>query len=310
MSGHLIGCVKRLDIGKSHKLALVAFADSADDITHIGFPGSDGVQEWAACSKSRAAELVTDLVAMGYLQLHRRGRPGRRAEYIVFPRGCCVVHRPDLSGEGPDDTLRQVLADLTAAGLELTDEQLAVIQGRLTAADENTSEISDQSPPDMSEKSDPSPSVDGNRSEISDQSAQQDQNTSENSGPFTTSTTTPPPPTTGGDRSTGQSVPPSPAAHAPSSLTGRQAVTPFIGRVCQKHGTTQAPNCRGCGTTQRQIDKAEAKAKAEAARLADRQASAQSRATTGTGAPIDLLASTRDALARAKQDRQAAGGVR
>ena len=94
MSGHLIGCVKEIqNLGTSHKLALVAFADSADDRTHIGFPGYEGVQDWASCSRSRAAELIADLVEKGYLKPHKRGRRGQRAEYVVFPDGCCEKHR-------------------------------------------------------------------------------------------------------------------------------------------------------------------------------------------------------------------------
>lgn len=119
MSGHLIGCVKPLDLPTSHKLALVAFADSADDRTHIGFPGYEGVQEWATCSRGRAAELIRDLCEWGYLKSHKRGHRGQRAEYIVFPNGCCDFHRTPVEEPAVDvETLAQ------AAGVTLEQARL------------------------------------------------------------------------------------------------------------------------------------------------------------------------------------------
>lgn len=109
MSGHLIGCagaleriqitndddqVVEIELPTSHKLALLAFADSGDDRTHIGFPGEEGVMKWAVCSRGRAYELIRDLVSWGLLAQHKRGRRGQRAEYVVFPGGCCDLHRP------------------------------------------------------------------------------------------------------------------------------------------------------------------------------------------------------------------------
>lgn len=115
MSGHLIGCVKPIkDIPSSHKLALTAFADSADDRTHIGFPGYEGVMEWADVARSTAAGIIADLVKWGYLKLHKRGRRGQRAEYVVFPNGCCDVHRAPI--EEPDVDVEELA---TAAGVSV-----------------------------------------------------------------------------------------------------------------------------------------------------------------------------------------------
>lgn len=245
MSGHLIGCAGDVDdVGKSHKLALVAFADSADDRTHIAFPGYEGVMRWASCSRSRAAELISDLVAAGYIRLHKTSRPGRRAEYVVFPDGCCDLHRTPAVEPDSGPSAADLVAALAAAGVDLTPEQAL----RLTAP--NGSEIPDPSSVNRSEISDLSGDESGNGSEISDASGQRVQNGSEISEHFTTSNT-----------------PPSPRK--------RGAIEP---RNCQKHGTTPQPNCRGCGTTNRQLAEARAREATERKRLADAEAAAESRA--------------------------------
>jgi hypothetical protein len=84
------------------KLALMAFADSADRHTHIAFPGLDGVMLWAGVQKSRANELVRELVDQGLLLKHKGGHRGRRAEYVVFPAGCCSDCRPPALGATPE----------------------------------------------------------------------------------------------------------------------------------------------------------------------------------------------------------------
>ncbi|NGZ99416.1 hypothetical protein G5V59_00325 [Nocardioides sp. W3-2-3] len=117
MSGHLIGCAgdlksipglvdddgRPVPIPKSHKSALLAFADSADNITHIGFAGYAGVQKWAVCSRGRAAESIRDLVEWRLLKPHKRGYRGQRAEYVVFPDGCCDLHRKPVDEPGAPD---------------------------------------------------------------------------------------------------------------------------------------------------------------------------------------------------------------
>lgn len=301
MSGHLIGCVKHLKaktyevtnadgttrevrIGKSHKLAMVAFADSADDQTHIGFAGYKGVQEWAACSRSRAAELVTDLVDTGLLRLHRSARPGKNAEYVVFPGGCCDAHRaPAADGRDTDQaSIQQLLASLEEAGMPLTDEQRRLLAG----GTENGSEFSDSSRGDESGNPDPSAEETRNGSEISDPSAQRVQNESEISEYSTTPTT-----------------PPSPRERGATAAADDT-------RTCQRHGTTPAPNCRGCGTTNRQVQKARNARAAE-----QRRAAAEARFAAEGGAlrpnpaavplPPDLKAQARKQI-RANRDRKAA----
>ncbi len=255
MSGHLIGCAgalehyvvdgKKQKLPTSHKLALLAYCDSADDRTHIGFAGYQGVMAWAVCSRARAAELIRDLCTWGLLEQHATARPGRRAEYIVFPGGCCDLHRP-----ADDDTPTDIDALARAAGIDPA-------AARRLIESMNGSGASDTSPPNGSGASDPftpetpetpSDPVDNHGSDV-----ERVQNGSGASDPFTTSTTSPLPP--------------------PASRQGR----------CAAHPNGHS-NCRGCGTTPRQRAAAAAKAKAERQRAAsaaqverDRQAAASRR---------------------------------
>lgn len=89
---HLTHCALELPIPAATKLALVAFCDSADDRTRLAFPGLERVMKTASVARTRAFELVNELEDLGLLVKHRAGHRGRRAEYIVFPRGCCAAH--------------------------------------------------------------------------------------------------------------------------------------------------------------------------------------------------------------------------
>lgn len=248
MSGHLIGCASLVEgIGSSQKLALLAFADSADDRTHIGFPGYPGVMTWANVSRSRSAELIRDLVAAGYLELHKSARPGRRAEYVVFPRGCCDLHR----APAPEDGNLDLQALAAAAGVSV--DQVATLISSMRPDTPNGSEISDSSSGDGSDASDPSDqeAATGPKSRPTRQSGRtrtgvRVQNASDASDPSTTSTT---------------------------------PLTPASGGAsCAKPGPLPHPNCRACATTPRQLQQAKDHAAAERRRLADQAAAAESRA--------------------------------
>lgn len=251
MSGHLIGCAGLAELPTSHKLALVAFSDSADDRTHIGFPGYEGVMQWACCSRGRAAELIRDLVEWGYLKHHKRGRRGQRAEYVVFPGGCCDLHR--LPVEEPDVDVEKLAA---AAGVTVDQarQMLAVMGENLpptpppTRASESTGKASDapdamsangSSAPDANQPERPQP-VDNTPAEAGKgpDSVQQSRS---NANAFTP-----------------EVLPPTP--------TGKPA-----GESCDKHPNGH-PNCRGCGTTARQQAKA-----ARTASAAQKRADAEAR---------------------------------
>lgn len=69
-------------------------------------------------------------------------------------------------------------------------------------------------------------------------------------------------------------------------------------RVCQRHGTSPQPNCRGCGTTQRQIDAQSAADAAEQRRRDDQAATVADRArrAAATQPPAELIDQTRAAI--------------
>lgn len=276
MSGHLIGCAGQIDddarLGTSHKLALLAFADSADDRTHIAFPGYEGVQKWAMVSRGRAAELIRDLVDWGYLEHHKRGRRGQRAEYVVFPGGCCDLHRTPAE-EAPVDV------DQLAAAAGVPVEQARA----LLAALHNP------------EGSDAPDAMTGTGSDRPDPNTPAMHNT-----PTTPVETTPegsdaPDPEAGkgpesvhGSRSTANAFPPSTTTPLP----------PASGGTCIKHPTPVA-NCRGCGTTNRQLA---AQAQREAADR--RRAEALAAAAAERAIPKGTKPGTEPIKARVRAEHQ------
>lgn len=103
MAIHLLECAAHTDLAPSKKLALMALADDADKVTRIGSAGLDGVMAWSGLKKSRALEVLAELVAEGFLRRERGGRIGRRAEFVVFPDGCCALHGPVKPGSAQPD---------------------------------------------------------------------------------------------------------------------------------------------------------------------------------------------------------------
>jgi hypothetical protein len=231
MSGHLIGCAGLTELPTSHKLALVAFSDSADDRTHIGFPGYEGVMQWACCSRGRAAELIRDLVDWGYLKHHKRGRRGQRAEYVVFPGGCCDLHRLPVEEPAVDV---DALAQAAGVTVDQARQMLAAMGDTLPPAPASASTEKASDAPDA---------MTGNGSSTPDPNDAEQPQPVENT------------PASGGkgpdsvqrSRSTANAFTPS---SNPPSPTGKPA-----GVTCAKHPNGH-PNCRGCGTTARQQAKA------------------------------------------------------
>jgi len=214
------------------KLALMAFADSADRHTHIAFPGLDTVMVWAGVSKSRANELVRELVDKGLLLKHKGGHRGRRAEYVVFPNGCCSDCRPPAllgTSKGP-----------TISGAEDAPEG------------PETPSVSER-PATSAPESDPTPSTGPIGYDVPDSVSGEGYGQPHPNGPDPT----PAPigcdvPDPIAEKGYGkgavaavplpsfQSIPPNPQA-------------PPGGAICAKHPKAAHPNCRGCGTTARQI---------------------------------------------------------
>lgn len=94
MAIHLTECAALTDLPASKKLVLMACADSADRDSRIAKPGFDNVCRWSGLKRSRAMEVMAELVAEGFLVRRSSGRAGRRAEFYVFPGGCCAMHGP------------------------------------------------------------------------------------------------------------------------------------------------------------------------------------------------------------------------
>jgi hypothetical protein len=242
MSIHLMVCVRPVTgLLPSEKLALLAYADSADETTGLAWPGIDAVAEWAGVSGSSAKRLTAALVDKGLLRKYSSGHHGRRARYVVFPNGCCAEHqrpRGDVDLEQPPATVEQ-LAERLGMRVDATSrpllEQLLDQQAKgLTGDTQQTAEgshpqasvsvdgyhVQDPSPSDPNERVLPAAPItpDGYRK-----------------GP-TGSTRTPSTTTT----------PPTPHAFG-------------AGGACPAHQPTPADNCRGCGTTPRQLRKAAAR---------------------------------------------------
>lgn len=93
MSIHLVECAAEQDLPPAWKWVLAAFADSADRSTGIAYPGLSRVRKWSGLSRSRTFEVVNELEELGLLRKHRGGGNGKRAEYVVFPNGCCEQHQ-------------------------------------------------------------------------------------------------------------------------------------------------------------------------------------------------------------------------
>lgn len=201
MSIHLIDCALKTTLPATHKLVLIAFANSADDLTRIAYPGQENVMAYASTSRTRSYLVIKELVERGFLKLHRQGRRGRRAEYVVFPNGCCEGH------------------------------------GKHCVHNE-TEWVPPTGPSEREESRprDPDPSEQlGSRPR--DPASVKGPNRVPPTGPLTYLTTNPPTPQRAGG-------------------------------ICKRHPDTPGENCRACGTTSRQIERAAAKTKAAAKRNA------------------------------------------
>lgn len=110
MSIHHLQCAAEVKIDghftASHKLSLMCFGNSAADETRIAIPGRDVVQMWSCAGRSWSAEILANLVELRLLFKKSNAYRGHRAEYIVFPMGCC--ERP---GHGPIPGLYSALPD-------------------------------------------------------------------------------------------------------------------------------------------------------------------------------------------------------
>lgn len=231
MSIHLVECAANLPLPPSTKLALMAFADSADRHTHLAMPGLEQVMRWASVGRSRAAEIVAELADLQLLDKHAAGHRGRRAEYVVFPNGCCAEHIRPPADDSDDDSRKGSAGPESMSG--------------------NASGGPDPMPPGGNGSSRPDP-FSGKGSDTPDSTT-----SLRPTGPITHKGSGKGPVASGPLPSVNNKPPHPPAAAGGDSHS------------CSKPGPTPHANCRGCGTTNRQIQQAERKAAAERKRLQD-----------------------------------------
>lgn len=125
MSIHHVECAALTTLPASTKLVLMAFADSADKDTRVAFPGMGNVMAWSGLKKSRALEVTRWLVTQGYLVRASGSNatgPKRRAEYLVFPAGCCLQHGPTDGYDGPDPLNTSAGPDMNTANTSGTSD--------------------------------------------------------------------------------------------------------------------------------------------------------------------------------------------
>jgi hypothetical protein len=103
MAIHLLECAAHTNLPASKKLALMAIADDADKESRVGRAGLDAVMAWSGLKKSRALEVIAELVTEGFLRRESGGYIGHRAEFMVFPDGCCALHGPTRKGSARPD---------------------------------------------------------------------------------------------------------------------------------------------------------------------------------------------------------------
>lgn len=92
MSVHLVEVAAEVELAPSLKLALLCFADSGSTDGRVARPGLDNLMRWTGLKRSRALEVVKHLEELQLLAPHRKAFRGQRAEYVVFPNGCCERH--------------------------------------------------------------------------------------------------------------------------------------------------------------------------------------------------------------------------
>lgn len=111
MSVHLIECAAEIVLRPAEKLVLLCFADSGSNDGRVALPGLDAVMTWSGLGRSQALAVVRRLVELRLLA--RRvdagsgqvvgGHRGQRAEFVVFPLGCCDRHGKAPAGPVDDD---------------------------------------------------------------------------------------------------------------------------------------------------------------------------------------------------------------
>lgn len=104
MSLHLLHCAAVLPLTRAEKLVLLCLAENANSRDAIAFPGQPAMMAWSGLGKTQLYAVLRALVELRLIEQTRPGNRGGRAEYVVFPYGCCAGHGKDEAWtDAPDD---------------------------------------------------------------------------------------------------------------------------------------------------------------------------------------------------------------
>ena len=93
MSIHLFTSALKTPLKGAHKLVFLGLCESArDDGDRLSWPGIEALIEAGSVSRARVFAILKDLQEQGWIVQTGRGQKHRRAEYRVFPGGCCERH--------------------------------------------------------------------------------------------------------------------------------------------------------------------------------------------------------------------------
>ncbi|MFJ4412958.1 helix-turn-helix domain-containing protein [Streptomyces sp. NPDC088925] len=79
------------DVTATEKLALMKLADSADDDSRLSVPTQRRLVAWVGVSEKRVSTVITSLVKKGLVERVTLAREGRAAVYRVFPNGMPIT---------------------------------------------------------------------------------------------------------------------------------------------------------------------------------------------------------------------------
>lgn len=74
-----------LDLKPGTKLVFMALCDDATKETRVTYPGMDKLVTWSGMSPAAVQKVLQQLIGMELLLRRKRGAPGQRAEFRVFP---------------------------------------------------------------------------------------------------------------------------------------------------------------------------------------------------------------------------------
>ena len=134
MSRHLVECAGQVTgLRPVEKLLLLCMCDNAGDRDHIALPGLATAMTWTMASRSTTYAAIEALTDLGYLRQTMKAHgtnsgagKGRRAEYEVFPNGCCERHgAPAVSSERSDADMSRSLSPAQLAARRANVERIA-----------------------------------------------------------------------------------------------------------------------------------------------------------------------------------------